>query len=97
MLRVVELMSDFDDTIVDTIRHDSFRVFYESQKNDIDMNEKNRIAFDEARKQLREHCFALTQIVITTVFNVEDYALYFVYKLDLIIVNETSRFLKTDT
>jgi hypothetical protein len=97
MLRIVELINDFDDIIVDKIRHDSFRVFYESQKNDINMNEKNKIVFDETRKQLREHCFALTQIVITTIFNVEYYALYFVYKFDFIIVNETSRFLKTNT
>jgi hypothetical protein len=91
------LMNDFDDIIIDTIRHDFFRVLYKNQKNDINMNEKNKIVFDEARKQLREHCFVLTQIVIITIFNVENYALFFVYEFDFIIVNKTSRFLKINT
>jgi hypothetical protein len=97
MLRVAGLMGDPDDTIADTVRHDSFRVFYESQENDIDMDEEDRAAFGEARKQLREHCFALAQVVITTVSNAGDYALYSAYKPDLIIVDEASRSLEADT
>jgi hypothetical protein len=70
------------------------------QKYDIDtsddMNKKNKIVYENVRKQLRKHTLQLTQIVIITILNANDYSFYLNFALNIIIVNEIIKFLKVD-
>jgi hypothetical protein len=68
---------------------------YDIDTND-DMNKKNRIAYENARKQLRKHTLQLTQIVIITILNADNYSFYSNFESSIIIVNEIIKFLKID-
>ncbi len=60
-----------------------------------DMNKKNRIVYENARKQLRKHTLQLAQIVIITISNANDYLIYSNFESNIIIVNEIIKFLKS--
>jgi hypothetical protein len=70
------------------------------QKYDIDMsddmNKENKIVYENVRKQLRKHTLQLTQIVIITISNADDYSFYLNFESNIIIVNKVIKFLKVD-
>ncbi len=68
---------------------------YDIDTND-DMNKKNRIVYEDVRKQLRKHTLQLAQIVIITISNANDYSFYSDFESNIIIVNEIIKFLKVD-
>ncbi len=41
----------------------------------VDINKKNKIAFEEIRKQLRKHTLQLINVVIIMILNANDYSL----------------------
>jgi long-subunit acyl-CoA synthetase (AMP-forming) len=79
----------------DTIKKKSFQK-YDIDMND-DMNKKNKIAFKEIQKQLRRHTLQLTNVVMITISNANDYSLYSNFEFDIIIVDEAIKSLKVDT
>jgi hypothetical protein len=60
------------------------------------MNKENWIVYKNVRKQLRKHTLQLTQIVIITILNANDYSFYSDFESNIIIVNEIIKFLKID-
>jgi hypothetical protein len=60
------------------------------------MNKENRIVYEDVRKQLRKHTLQLTQVVIITISNADDYSFYSNFESNIIIVNEVIKFLKVD-
>jgi superfamily II DNA or RNA helicase len=62
----------------------------------VSLEKKNRKTYDQTKKKLMKHTIDLVNVIVTTLLNFEETALYFAFRFQLIIIDEITRVIESN-
>jgi hypothetical protein len=62
----------------------------------VSLEKENRKTYDQTKKKLMKHTINLINVIVTTLSNSEETALYFAFRSQLIIIDEITRAIESD-
>jgi hypothetical protein len=91
MLKITEIISNSSHSKANFIRHHQFVILHNRLFVSVRLKKENKKTYDLTKKNLTKHIIKLINAIITTLFNFENAALYFVFRSQLIVIDEITR------
>jgi hypothetical protein len=80
MLKIVEIISNSSHLKIDLKRHHQFVILYNRLSMSVSLEKENRKTYDQTKKKLMKHTIDLINVIVTTLSNSEETALYFAFR-----------------
>jgi hypothetical protein len=91
MLKIAKVISNSSHSKMNFIRHHQFVILHNRLFVNVFLKKKNKKTYDLTKKNLKKHIIKLINAIRTTLFNFENAVLYFVFRFQLIIIDEVIR------
>jgi hypothetical protein len=94
MLKIAEIILNSSHSKTDLKKHHQFVILYNKLSMNVSLEKKNRKTYNQTKKKLMKHTINLINVIVTTLSNSEETALYFAFRSQLIIIDEITRAVK---
>jgi hypothetical protein len=91
MLKIAEVISNLSHSKANFVKHHQFVILHNRLFVSVFLKKENKKTYDLIKKNLRKHIIKLIDAIITILFNSENAILYFVFRFQLIIIDEVIR------
>jgi hypothetical protein len=96
MLKITEIISNSSHSKTDFRRHHQFVILYNRLLINVSLEKENRKIYDQTKKKLMKHTINLINVIVTTLSNSEETALYLTFHSQLIIIDEITRVIESN-